>query len=341
MIINKVDVDKNYTRVIDFGCSYSNYRWMTWSDLIAKTIWPQKYIRCSAPASGIFYALSQLNHVRCREELTHKDLVLFQIPALTRLNVLSDNMSTDHNWSLRGDFAFTPEMEEVYFSEEIFGISRFNILDHYMKGYSFLRDILNMLEKLPCDVLVIATDEFYYDLEYALNLPDANLKETLVSRLEDISWDWINKRIPMVVEDNSEIITWINSKPNLRIFVNNLKKQYFMGFDPTNGESIWSTDTPLDIKYNIIDGHPSPGIVNDFVQQHLLTQHSDRMDSHAHQHQENYLEIWDQILTSDDPYWTHSKLTNKFMVVDLEINNNYVDNVSYPMNSYLLTGFCK
>ena len=341
MIINKVDVDKNYTRVFDFGCSYSNYRWMTWSDLIAKTISPSQYIRSSAPASGIFYALSQLNHVKHREEFSHKDLVLYQFPAITRLDVLRDNMNYDHNWSLKGDFSFTPNMEEIYFDPESgFGISEFNILDHYMKCYSYIRDTFNILEKLPCDVLIIGADEYYYDLEYVLNYPDANLRESLIERLDEISWDLTSKRIPMVVEDNSDTINLINSKPNLRAYINKLRETYFMGYDPNNGKPIWKTDAPDDVNYNMIDGHPSPRIVNDFVQENLLTEHSDRMDAHAHQHQENYLEIWDKILTSDDPYWSNSKLTNMFMHVDLEINNNYVDNVSYPLNSYLVEGFC-
>ena len=342
MIINKLDVDKKYTRVIDFGCSYSNYRWMTWADLIAKTIWPQKYIRASTPASGIFYALSQLTHVKHREELTHKDLILYQFPALTRLDVLRDNMNSEQNWSLRGDFAFTPEMEDVYFPQEDgFGITTFNILDHYMKGYVYIRDTFNILEKLPCDVLVIGTDEYFYDLEYVLNCPDANLTETLIARLEDVSWDWTRKRIPLITEDNSETINKINSKPNLRAYVDKLRRTYTMGMDPTTGKHIFTTDAPQDVIYNMIDGHPSPRIVNDFAQENLLTQHSDRMDAHAHQHQENYLEIWDKILTSDDPYWSNSKLTNMFMHVDLEINNNYVDSVSYPLNSYLVEGFCQ
>jgi hypothetical protein len=92
-------IKSHYNRVFDFGCSYSCYRWLTWSDIIAINIDPDIIHKHSSSGSGVKHLYFNLQHVCKNQNLDDTDLVLIQIPNMCRMEKIMHR-----SWTNMGDF---------------------------------------------------------------------------------------------------------------------------------------------------------------------------------------------------------------------------------------------
>ena len=72
--ISEISLGK-YDRFITLGCSFTRYRWATWSDLLAKDMPDAEYINLGKCGAGNSYIQTMLSQAKRKLSLTNKDLV--------------------------------------------------------------------------------------------------------------------------------------------------------------------------------------------------------------------------------------------------------------------------
>jgi hypothetical protein len=77
MIIEPKTIDfTRYKRIFAFGCSFTNYKWLTWSDILAKHMPNAEYINAGASGAGNLYILAQLSQHNAKYAFNDTDLVV-------------------------------------------------------------------------------------------------------------------------------------------------------------------------------------------------------------------------------------------------------------------------
>ena len=149
-------IKSHYNRVFDFGCSFTCYRWLSWSDIIGLNTDADIIHKHSSSGSGVKHLYFNLQNVCKNQNLGATDLVLIQIPNLCRTEKIMQR-----SWTNMGDFELEYRgFAEAYFPEEFYGPQfRFYVLDHFAETMFYLEMIRMIIMSLPCDVEVIQTDE--------------------------------------------------------------------------------------------------------------------------------------------------------------------------------------
>lgn len=77
----KLDLSK-YKRFFSFGCSFTEYRWPTWADIISKEI--PEYYNYGKPGAGNFYIFSSIVEADKKYNFNEDDLVMVMWTAIDR-----------------------------------------------------------------------------------------------------------------------------------------------------------------------------------------------------------------------------------------------------------------
>lgn len=72
---NDLNLDK-YQRIFAFGCSFTNYRWATWADIIAEEIKPRPVYNYGMAGGGNLYIAHAVSEADAVYNFTDKDLVM-------------------------------------------------------------------------------------------------------------------------------------------------------------------------------------------------------------------------------------------------------------------------
>jgi hypothetical protein len=70
-----LNLDK-YERIFAFGCSFTNYKWPTWADIIAEEIKPRKLYNYGMSGAGNLFIAHSISEADAIHNLTTNDLVL-------------------------------------------------------------------------------------------------------------------------------------------------------------------------------------------------------------------------------------------------------------------------
>ena len=73
--IPSVDLSK-YKRLVVFGCSFTNYRWSTWADLLSAEMPQAEYINVGRSGAGNQFIFTQINQYLNLNKLGQDDLVI-------------------------------------------------------------------------------------------------------------------------------------------------------------------------------------------------------------------------------------------------------------------------
>lgn len=155
---------KNYKRFFAFGCSFTEYKWWTWADIIGSHFGDQyyNYGLCGSGNTAILYQFVEANK---RYNFTKDDLVIVQWSGIFR-----EDRYLNNQWAVQGNI-----------SSSTTGLYDDDFIDKYVdiRGF-YLRDALNLnlviqiLSKLDCDwdlisMLPLKIHEGEYD---TVNYPD-------------------------------------------------------------------------------------------------------------------------------------------------------------------------
>ena len=161
MILSLDNLDPSkYKRVFILGCSFTQYYWPTWADIIVSEIPDANVYNTALMGTGNFHQLWWLQMLSKVAELTESDLVLQCFSTFCR----EDRILSDHTWSREGEI-HAGSCAELYD-------------DAYVEKYFFkegfvLRDFANIISCVdlhntaPWDSVVLQStpltifDEFY------------------------------------------------------------------------------------------------------------------------------------------------------------------------------------
>lgn len=103
---------KKYKRFIVAGCSFTNYYWPTWADILYKEMPHATYYNFARCGGGNFFIASRLTEANVKLNFTDTDLVMVMWTTLCR-----EDRYLHGNWNLSGNI-FTQEIYPKEFVEK-------------------------------------------------------------------------------------------------------------------------------------------------------------------------------------------------------------------------------
>lgn len=266
-----------YDTVFDFGCSITMYRWITWSDLIARGTSARKFFKTSMPGGGLRYVYLQLNHVCQNYDLTDNDLILISLPTMDRKDVCNTNdYKIDYNmasWSGKGSVNLN-EDPATSMSEGHTGEPRINITDMFMENLCYLKLILDLYNTLPCDKIIIHTDPWQYDpVKY---LSDNKHYSDHIIHYDPVAQLELRKVAERITEQYSDTLAKISDMINYEDYITQSNaKRTFASYDEQ--------------RFVHMDPHPGPDQAYEFVKKHFLNSgHCEIIDTDIDEILRNY-----------------------------------------------------
>ena len=184
---------KKYSRFFAFGCSFTQYSWPTWADIISKEINESyNYGRCAA---GNFFIFQALMEAIVKHKINKNDLVMIMFSNVTR----EDRFTKKRGWITPGNLYSQEEYDEKF-------------LKNYLCDHGYLMRDLNLvhgcklaLDSINCDYEFMSMVPFHSkksddqnmtDVDYLLDFYKETIDIVHPSVLETIfDGDW-NKRKP-------------------------------------------------------------------------------------------------------------------------------------------------
>ena len=181
---------KKYKRFFAFGCSFTQYSWPTWADIISKEIDESyNYGRCAA---GNFFIFQALMEAIVKHKINKNDLVMIMFSNVTR----EDRFTKNRGWITPGNLYHQNEYSEKF-------------LEKYLCDHGYLMRDLNLvhgcklaLDSINCDYEFMSIvpfqskysdDNNMTDVDYLLNFYKETLDCVHPSVLEIIfNGDWNN-----------------------------------------------------------------------------------------------------------------------------------------------------
>ena len=188
-------MNSSYKLSFDFGCSFTNYRWISWSDVIAYDA-SQKHYKGSRSGTGLKYLWFQLTGVLSKSgrrkflgdsNAKYSDcLFMIQLPSVTRSDVLYSPREALADWSAMGDWHFIAD-PHMFFPEEIYGKDKMIwVLDHVCETQTYLKLVIDKICELKseADVIVVNTDR--WDCSFNERMYGDTQKEMLDFYMDDV-----------------------------------------------------------------------------------------------------------------------------------------------------------
>jgi hypothetical protein len=184
---------KKYKRFFAFGCSFTQYSWPTWADIISKEFSESyNYGRCAA---GNFFIFQALMEAIVKHKINKDDLVMIMFSNVTR----EDRFTKNRGWITPGNLYHQNEYSE-------------NFLEKYLCDHGYLMRDLNLVHGCKLALNSINCDyEFMSMVPFHSKCSD-DIKMTDVDYLLDFYKETIDSVHPSVLE----IIfkgDWNNLKP--------------------------------------------------------------------------------------------------------------------------------
>lgn len=190
-MITNLDFSK-YKRFLSFGCSFTDYHWMTWADIISEEI-SESYKYAQAGA-GNFYIFQSFNEALIHHKICKDDLVMIMFSNVTR----EDRFTKNRGWITPGNLYYQDEYDK-------------NFIDKFLCHHGYLMRDLNianslktMLDYIGCDYALMSIVPFQSlksdsllieNIEYLENFYKDILKEILPSPFEIIfNFDWNSRK---------------------------------------------------------------------------------------------------------------------------------------------------
>ena len=292
---------KEYRNIFDFGCSLTSYKWLTWSDMIAVTVQPERFFKTSQPGSGLKMVYHQLRHVAKNRTFTDTDLVLVCLPTLDRYDILNNGeykLMPDSNriWSSSGGIAlnnYSKEQLHTSFDYGYKGEAKFNLANLFMDSYVYLDLIIDLFKSLPCDKVLISSDIHKHDAnKYIWSQP----YQKHISEYHSSYIYAIQERAKQLSTEYQSTIEIANEVVNYDDFYCRLQVQKY------------------GLEYEIkamLDPHPSPDEAYAFVCDHIFKNNDHECLSEIMPViMDNYTQAVEWCMTQPDPHDANHNMAN-------------------------------
>lgn len=179
---------EKYSRFFAFGCSFTDYYWPTWANIISKEI-PINFIYAKRGA-GNFFIYQALIEAIVKHKINKDDLVMIMFSNITR----EDRFVKNRGWITPGNLYFQNEYDDEF-------------LQKYLCHHGYLMRDLNLvhgcklvLDSIDCDYELMSMVPFdsqssnnkkIDDVEYILNFYKDTIKSVRTSVMELVfNNDW-------------------------------------------------------------------------------------------------------------------------------------------------------
>jgi len=100
----------DYKRFFAFGCSFTQYRWPTWADIIAKDNPDLEYYNIGKSGAGNTFILNQISHYSKKMQFDQNDLVMVLWSSFYR----EDRYTYERSWKTPGNIYTQNEYSEEF-----------------------------------------------------------------------------------------------------------------------------------------------------------------------------------------------------------------------------------
>jgi hypothetical protein len=128
-------------KLLTFGCSYTNYYWPTWSDLLGHQF--DDYQNWAISGLGNNAIMQRLNEAVTSNTLNKDDVVVVQFTDLNRIDMHSIGILPFGNWRAGGNIWMKP-------SEEPWIRDTWNEDSYAYMNHNYISMTMNFLKNLPC-----------------------------------------------------------------------------------------------------------------------------------------------------------------------------------------------
>jgi len=140
---------KQYKRFFAFGCSFTNYKWLTWADIIGNDI--EHYENWAIPGGGNHFIFNSVMEADARYKFNKDDLVIVFWTTKEREDRYSDN-----KWLL----ASLSGQESIYGKQWVkkFGADTRSFL---IRDLAYIKAVQTLLDSKECDWANFSWYEFF------------------------------------------------------------------------------------------------------------------------------------------------------------------------------------
>lgn len=128
-------------KLITFGCSYTNYYWPTWSDLLGYQF--DDYQNWAISGLGNNAIMQRVNESCTSNTLNKDDVVVVQFTDFNRLDLHSMGIVPFGNWRAGGNIWMKP-------TEEPWIRNTWNEESYMYMAHNYISMTINFLKNLPC-----------------------------------------------------------------------------------------------------------------------------------------------------------------------------------------------
>ena len=208
---------KKYNRFFAFGCSFTQYMWPTWADIISKEV-PETYLYAKTGA-GNFYIYQAVIEAILTHKIDKDDLVMIMFSNVTR----EDRYTKTDGWITPGNLFFQ-ETYDRKFMERFF----------CEKGY-LMRD-LSLIEGITRSLNATGVDYKLMSMVPFNSLSSDDRMMESVNDVLDLYSSTVNQVMPSVFDVIFEG-NW-NSRPNRPKYYAHWSKDIYVDNHPTTEEHL-------------------------------------------------------------------------------------------------------
>lgn len=240
--ISTIDLT-SYKRLFVFGCSFTNYMWPTWADLLHTEMPNAEFFNLGKSGAGSQFISSMIVEANQRYTFKESDLIIVQWSTYFREDRYVNNF-----WETPGNIFTQQTYDETF-------IRKFACIRGYIiRDLAIMTSIKYMLHSLPCATVLLSS--IPVDAELELIDPNVNIDDVV-----DLYKDTIDSLQPAMSEllrpnGNTSVFAWvakvhymdpINNKtmvhdyhPTTALYYTYLKK---LGFNLTEKSLDYSNET--------------------------------------------------------------------------------------------------
>lgn len=167
MKISNLDTSK-YKRFFAFGCSFTNYKWATWADIIGKDI--EHYENWAEPGSGNHFIFNSVIEADAQHNFTQGDLVIVFWTLPER-----EDRYLNNKWL----HANAGNIERLYGKEWV-SKYYFDTRNYLIRDLAYIKASIDILKCKQCDWAQLSWGDFIDSNQMKINYTKALDKEEFV-----------------------------------------------------------------------------------------------------------------------------------------------------------------
>lgn len=148
--VKEIDLGK-YKRLFTFGCSFTKYRWPTWSTLLSKSIPNVEYYNTGKSGAGQTYIANQLVQHNLKYKFEETDLIVIMLSTFFREDRYRYCGEGHDGWITPGNI-FTQQMYN-----ERFIIDWADTRGYIIRDMSLISGMVELLKSVPADSVMLSS----------------------------------------------------------------------------------------------------------------------------------------------------------------------------------------